>query len=474
VSTDEATTIPPEELRTLFLFESLNDDQLRYLSEHGAIEQWPAGSTILTEGEPATCFIVLLSGSIELSRLVHGDDVRLNRTEQRGVYAGATQAFMGERATQRYTATVRAVSDVELFVLPAETFASMMQQWFPMAVHLLEGLFLGLRNSQLILGERERLLALGSLSAGLTHELNNPAAAAVRATAALRERVTGMRHKLALIADGRLDGRRLHELVEMQEAAVKQAAAAPVLSALDTSDAEDALAEWLDGKGIAGAWDMAATLVAGGATVAWLDQITSAVGEDMLEPAVRWLTYTVDTELLMREIDDAVTRISGLVAAAKRYSQLDRAPHQTVDVHELLEATVVMLQAKIPPGIQVVTEYDRTLPDIPAYPAELNQVWTNLIDNALGAMNGEGTLTLRTYRDGDSIVVEVADTGIGIPEEIRPRIFEPFFTTKPVGEGTGLGLDISYRIVVNKHHGDIRVESEPGHTVFRVYLPLSE
>ncbi len=464
----------PDELRTLFLFESLDDEQLALLAATGEVEHWPAGSTILAEGEPAACFIVLLSGSIELSRLVHGDPVTVNRTEQRGVYAGATQAFMGDRATQLYTATVRAVSDVELFTLPAETFARIMRDWFPMAVHLLEGLFLGLRNSQLILGERERLLALGSLSAGLTHELNNPAAAAVRATAVLRDRVTGMRSKLALIADGRLDGRRLHELVELQEAAVKQAAAAPTLSALETSDAEDALADWLDERGFAGAWDIAGTLVAGGATVAWLDQITSAVGPDNLEPAVRWLTYTVDTELLMREIEDAVTRISGLVAAAKQYSQLDRAPHQTVDVHDLLDATVVMLTSKIPPGVEVVTEYDRTLPTVPAYPAELNQVWTNLIDNALDAMGGTGTLTLRTLRDGDRLVVEVADTGTGIPAEVRPRIFEPFFTTKPVGEGTGLGLDISYRIIVNKHHGDIRVESEPGRTVFTVVLPLTD
>jgi signal transduction histidine kinase len=176
----------------------------------------------------------------------------------------------------------------------------------------------------------------------------------------------------------------------------------------------------------------------------------------------------------MGEIDDAVSRISGLVSAAKQYSQLDRAPHQTVDVHGLLDATMVMLNAKIPESVTVVREYDRTLPEIPAYAAELNQVWTNLIDNAIAAMPDGGTLTLRTLRDGDRLAVEVADTGVGIPEAIRPRIFEPFFTTKPVGEGTGLGLDISYRIVVNKHHGDIRVSSQPGDTRFRVLLPLTE
>ncbi len=361
-----------------------------------------------------------------------------------------------------------------LFVLPAESFAWMMRTWFPMAMHLLEGLFFGMRNSQTLVGERQRLLALGSLSAGLTHELNNPAAAAVRATAVLRERITGMRHKLALIADGRLDGRQLRDLVELQEAAVKRAASAEKLSPLQASDAEDALGDWLDEHDIAGGWDLAGTLVAGGVDVAWLDQIAGAVGADNLEAAVRWLTYTVETELLMGEIDDAVTRISSLVAAAKEYSQLDRAPHQTVDVHELLDATLVMLSGKIPSGVRISKEFDRDLPAIPAYPAELNQVWTNLIDNALWAMAGEGTLTVRTQRDGDWLAVEIADTGPGIPSDVRPRIFEPFFTTKPVGQGTGLGLDISYRIVVHKHHGDIRVESRPGDTRFRVLLPLSE
>ena len=188
---------------------------------------------------------------------------------------------------------------------------------------------------------------------------------------------------------------------------------------------------------------------------------------------MRWLAYTIDTELLMGEIEDAVTRISGLVDAARQYSQLDRAAQQPVDVHELLDATLVMLQAKIPSGVRVVKEYDRGLPPIPAYGAELNQVWTNLIDNALGRDGRNRNPHPRVPARGDRIVVEVRDTGPGIPPEIRPRIFEPFFTTKPVGEGTGLGLDISYRIVVNKHHGDIRAHSQPGDTRFEVCLPIT-
>jgi signal transduction histidine kinase len=337
----------------------------------------------------------------------------------------------------------------------------------------MEGMFFGVRNMQTLVGERERLLALGSLSAGLAHELNNPASAAVRATAGLRQRVAGMRHKLAMIADGRLDGTRLRILVDLQEEAVKRVALAPDMTPMQTSDAEDALGDWLEAHDIAGAWDIAPTLVAGGLDPEWMEQMSGTVGAENLESAVRWITYTLDTELLMSEIEDSVNRISSLVAAAKQYSQLDRAPYQTINVHDLLKATLVMMNAKIPKGINVVKEFDPDLPAIPAYAAELNQVWTNLIDNALGAMGQTGTLTLRTGRVDDNIFVEVADTGTGIDPAIRPRIFEPFFTTKPVGEGTGLGLDISYRIVVNKHHGDIRVSSQPGDTRFRVLLPIN-
>ncbi|WFE65817.1 ATP-binding protein [Micromonospora sp. WMMD714] len=471
--TDSDERLTPDQLRELFLFAALDPAQLDWLAEHGRVEHRAAGTVVYAEGEDATCFFTLLAGTVSMSRRVRGDDLEITRTDQRGVYGGATQAYLGGQTDQVYLNTLRAVTDAEFLVLPAETFAHAVRTWFPMAMHLLEGLFVGMRDTQTIIGERERLLALGSLSAGLTHELNNPAGAAVRATSALRDRVAGMRHKLAMIADGRLDGSRLHALVELQEEAVKRAARAPQLSAMATSDAEDELADWLDGQQLTAGWDLAPTLVAAGLDVAWLEQVREVVGPQDLESAVRWLSYTLDTEQLMAEIDDAVTRISTLVGAAKQYSQLDRAPHQVVDVHDLLDATLVMFKAKVPAGVRVVREYDRGLPPIPAYAAELNQVWTNLIDNALSAMGATGTLTLRTSRAGDLLAVEVADTGPGIPEAVRPRIFEPFFTTKAVGEGTGLGLDISYRIVVNKHHGDIRVDSVPGATVFRVLLPFT-
>jgi signal transduction histidine kinase len=212
--------------------------------------------------------------------------------------------------------------------------------------------------------------------------------------------------------------------------------------------------------------------VQSGIEVDWLDQIADIVDDGMLEGAVRWLNYTLETELLMNEIEDSTTRISTLVAAAKQYSQMDRAPHQVLDIHELLDSTLIMLSRKIGDGVKVVKDYDRSLPDVPVYGAELNQVWTNIIDNALQAMGGTGTLTIRTSHVDDSAQIEISDTGPGVPDTIVQRIFEPFFTTKPVGQGTGLGLDISYRIVVNKHHGDLSVHSVPGDTRFVIRLPL--
>jgi signal transduction histidine kinase len=353
-----------------------------------------------------------------------------------------------------------------------------MHDWFPMAVHLLEGLFFGSRNVQERIGQRERLLALGSLSAGLTHELNNPASAAVRATEALRERVAGMRRKLALIAGGGHHPVNLPALVRLQEEAAARVAKAPPLSPLEASDREDVIADWLDEQGLSGAWELAATFTQAGLDTAWLDQVAATMAESSggtaaVDGALRWLGYTIETELLMNEIGDSVTRISALVDAARQYSQLDRAPYQVVNVHDLLDSTLLMLGGKIPPGITVVKDYTPGLPPIPAYPGELNQVWTNLIDNAVSAMGETGTLTVRTALDHDQLLVEFRDTGPGVPEEIQGRIFEPFFTTKPVGQGTGLGLDISWRIVVNRHHGDLRVDSVPGDTRFGVRLPLA-
>ena len=470
--TTQPTSIEPDQLRALFLFADLTPEQLDWVATNGDVVAYRAGDTVFVEGEPAECFYVLLSGTMRMGKIVRGDDVELARTDQPGVYSGATQFYLGDQVEQNYGATVRAVTDAEFLALPAAEFAAKFNQWFPMAVHLLQGMFVGIRNADELVGQRERLLALGKLTAGLTHELNNPAAAAVRATETLRERFAGMRHKLGLLADGHFDGIQLHRLTKMQEKFIARMATAPELSPMQVADLEDELGDWFDEHEVAGGWDLAPVFVAAGITTSDLDELSNVVDQGFLSPALRWLSYTVETENLLLEVKESTKRISALVGAAKQYSQLDRAPHQTMDVHEGLKATLVMLVGKIGPDVKVVKDFDRSLPKVPMYAAELNQVWTNLIDNALDAIDGNGTLTVRTALDGDHVLVEVIDTGPGVPEEMRRRVFEPFFTTKGVGQGTGLGLDVSWRVVVNRHGGDLRVVSEPGDTHFQVRLPL--
>ncbi|MBN9620142.1 MAG: cyclic nucleotide-binding domain-containing protein, partial [Actinobacteria bacterium] len=336
----------PDELRSLFLFERLTGEQLAWLCARGHVEGHEPGY-VFHEGEPATCFYVLLEGTIALSRKVGGDDVETTRSDQRGAYAGAWAAFLKNEASKTYNASMRAITPVRLFTLSADDFNTLMAQWFPMALHLLEGIFYGNKNTQRVIGERERLLALGSLSAGLTHELNNPAAAAVRATSSLRTRVAGMRHKLAAIAAGKWDTDQLQTLIGLQERAAEQVAKAPDLSPLEASDREDELSDWLDERGVRGGYELAATFVQAGLDVPWLEQVYGLVGEEIFEGALRWLNYTIESELLMNEIEDSTTRISTLVAAAKQYSQMDRAPYQVLDVHELLDSTLVMLSRKI-------------------------------------------------------------------------------------------------------------------------------
>ncbi len=472
----EPGRLTSDDLKTLFLFEKLTDEQRAWIADHGCTMQVAGGGLVLREGDPATQFFVLLSGTVALTRRVGQDDVQTSRTEQRGVYMGATTAYLRDDGVpQKYMASMRALSDAEFFVLSAEDFGWMMREWFPMAIHLLEGLTLGMRSSQAAIGERQRLQALGALSAGLMHELNNPAAAAARATGALRERVAAMRMKLGKLAKGKVAPDRLTALLELQEEVIERAAKAPVRTAMQVADLEDELGDWMEERGVTNAWDVAPVFAQGGIDTECLTEVQSRLDSpELLDQAIHWIGYALETEQLMSDIEDATGRVSSLVNAAKQYSHVDRSAHQWIDVHTGLDSTLVMLAHKIGDGVRVVKDYDRTLPQIPVHPAELNQVWTNLIDNAVQAMSGAGTLTVRTYREDDRVVVSVGDTGPGVPDEIKKRVFEPFFTTKAVGEGTGLGLDISYRIVVNGHGGDISLQSAPGDTRFLVRLPLSE
>lgn len=469
----------PTELRSLFLFESLTDQQLATLCDNGHIATYEPGP-ICIEGEPATCFYVLMDGELVMSKRSGGDDIETNRTSQRGVYCGAWSAF-DPNEDHLYEASVRVTKPSKFFVLDADAFGRFVQAEFPMAVHLLEGHKVGGMRVRKIIDQREKLLALGTITAGLTHQLNNPAGANARAVADLRDRVGKMRHKLAMLADGKFSPEALKVLISVQDEVAEQVAKSKSqeLSALEASDREDQLGDWLEDHGIPGAWDYPSTFVEAGLDIDWLERVSASVDEvdasASLQGAIGWLKYTIETELLMNQISEASDRISALLAGAKQYSQMDRAPYQSANVHELLRSTVMMFGDKIGQGKPVVLckEMDHSLPELLCYPGDLNQVFTNIIDNALQAMGGHGRLTFRTSRVGDSsIEVQICDDGPGVPEDLIERIFTPFFTTKPFGEGTGLGLDLAWRIVVEKHHGTLRVESKPGDTRFIIVLPL--
>jgi signal transduction histidine kinase len=468
--------LDPEELRELFLFEKLTDEQLAWLAERGEVAGYEAGSTVYRVGEPATCLFVLLDGTLSMVMRAPGGEIEVNRTDHRGTYAGAFFAYLDLPMARSYGTGLRTVTDCRFWVLSADHFGRAVREWFPMATHMLEGFAIQGMGSQQTLSTRERLVALGTVTAGLTHELNNPATAAARATATLAERLRGLWDELAAVAGSGLDGGRLAELAGLVRQAEGRTEQAP-LSPLEASDREDELGGWLEEHGVADAWDLAPPLVAAGVDTGWLERVAATVGPEALPHAIGVAAITCEAESLLEEVGEASARISALIGAAKQYSQMDRSPLQQVDVHDGLDSTLTMLKHKLETGIEVVRDYDRSLPELPAYAGELNQVWTNLVDNAADAMegmDGRGKLAVRTARDGDQVLVEIGDNGPGIPEAAAPHILEPFYTTKPVGKGTGLGLDICWRIVVQRHHGDLRFTSSPGDTRFQVLLPLTQ
>jgi len=454
-----------DDLRGVFLFAGLSDEQLGELIAIGDEVRFDVGDVLFHEGEAADFWWVLLAGRVELLRRTRWEESVAGVMDRPGVWAGGFRAWSDQAG---YLATGRAASPGAMLRVPAEALGEWARAWFPFGVHLIGGFFQTVRNLEALSRQQEGLAALGRLAAGLTHEINNPASAAVRAAGALRDTCDVLLSSLRRLAERSLSAEQFLAI----DALRRELATGPAsVSPLALADREEALADWLVVHGVAAAWDVAPALAAAGADVAWCERAGQILTGGTLAPGLEWVASGLSTAVLLSEVQEATERVSGLVAAMKSYTQLDRASLQFTDVTEGIDSTLVMLGEKLGDGVSVVRRYDANVPRIEANPADLNQVWTILIDNAIDAMNASGTLRISTRADTEHVVIEIADTGPGMAPEAQARAFEPFYTTKDVGKGTGLGLDIARRIIVDRHHGQITINSRPGETILRVQLP---
>jgi signal transduction histidine kinase len=455
-----------DELRPLPIFDGLTDAQLAELAEGGTEVVVEPGVDLFREGEPADFWWLLVEGAIDLVRRAGREDTVVARMDVPGRWAGGFRAW-DEHGV--YLATGRGAAPGRVLRVPAGVLGDRSNAWFPFGGHLIQGLYRTARSIESTARQRESLVTLGTLAAGLAHEINNPAAAAVRAVGALETACAALVASVGRLARGELPPERFAALDALRQELTTQGTD---LDPLDRADREQALASWLTRRGVKGAWTIAPALAAAGADLAWCERAATVLEGAALEPGLAWLSSTLSVTTLLGEVKESTRRISELIAAVRSYSQLDRAALQPTDVAGGLDSTLVILRPKLGDGVTVVREYGDDVPLVEAHVGELNQVWTNLIDNALDAMDGTGTLRITTRADTDGVVVEIADTGPGMPPEVAARAFDAFYTTKEVGRGTGLGLDIARRIVTERHGGTVAIDSRPGQTVLRVRLPL--
>ena len=457
-----------DELRRVPLFADLSEEDLEQLYEMAKTISIPAGELVFEEGSPGDALYVVLDGELEVSKRQGGQDVVL-AVRRAGEFIGEMSLL--EQAPR--SASVRTLRESRLLMINQAAFETLLSCSPSAHLTMLRTVTSRLRSTESMLVQSEKMAALGTLAAGLAHELNNPAAAIRRSAAQLRDALTEREHLAAELSALTNDPHQAKMISILQEETAKRTTTSVSSDPLSLSDQEDELQEWLEDHSVEQAWELAPVLISFGWDRDELERLTEHFSTIQLPVVVQWLAASSSVYGLLEELAMSAEAISEIVKAVKTYSYLDQAPVQEVDIEESLENTLVILRPKIKAGISITRDYADDVPRIEAYGSELNQVWTNIIDNAIDAVRGQGELVLRTYaKDDDVIVVEITDNGPGIPPEIQPRIFEPFFTTKAPGVGTGLGMHIAYNIVVHKHHGQLQVASKPGETRFRVTLPI--
>jgi signal transduction histidine kinase len=457
-----------QELRPINLFDGIDDAALAEWAHAATVRDVPAGELIAEAGEPSPGLSLLLAGTVE-SYLVSGAVSEPQKEHTAPTWIGAVPTLMESPAAVRMVAG----EGVRLALIEPEPFFELAIAHRPVLRMILSRVRPIVGRLEAIEQNRERLESLGTMAAGLAHELNNPAAAARRAAAELADALDVLASTIGVFVESGIERDVAEQLVAMQRAALGRCKVRSSLSALELADAEEALTEVLDELGVAEPYRLAEPLVCGGIDADFLREVAALAGA-AATAAIEWIAASLSARELANELAESTARMSGLVGAVKRYAYMDRGDLVDIDLRDGLETTITILGHKLKrTEIEIVRNYDEAMPNFPAFGAELNQVWTNLLDNAIDALGPTGTITITTRIDNGCAEVDITDDGPGIPADVRDRIFDPFFTTKDVGSGTGLGLDQVRRIVVDRHHGSVSVDSAPGRTIFRVRLPMA-
>ncbi|MGK7948942.1 MAG: ATP-binding protein [Xenococcaceae cyanobacterium] len=459
----------PEELLRLELFQHLPKTRIDWICDRATLIKLTKGEILVKEGDPPRGFFVILTGSMGISRRSDGIDMPIGQHD--------APAFVGEipvLTEEPVPVTFCAATDCRVYEIAGEDFLEVLHECRDFERTIFQTVQTRIKGLESFIRNREKMAALGNLAAGLAHELNNPAAALVRALKDVTPALLELQRMNLVYGQHNVDEDHTQQWLEVRDRGYDKIIEGH-LDALTISDREEELLDWLEDYGVEEAWKLAEPLAAGGVTPEILDTLMDRWRDDSTElrdMGIRWLALSFDVMSSIQAGLRGAERISTLIASMKSYSHLDRGVQQIVDVHDGIEDTLRLFSYKLKHGIEIKRNYDRNVPKIWAYGSELNQVWTNLIDNAIDAMDGKGKIQITTSSCKDRVLVSISDSGAGIPEEVRSRIFEPFFTTKPVGKGSGLGLDIVRRVVENRHQGTISCASQPGNTTFTIGLPI--